>query len=508
LLWLGLASAASAQMAPPQPPKLENLDLVAIESDVIVTGTVASYRPEAQAYEASPVEFDVRETLKGAPGGTAKVMLDQGAKDFAEWRSSRTPFLIAIGEKRTRFYNLNDPKTILISGELVLLDGAETILAELRKSIARARGPDRGSFGVFVRRARYMGTRIEKRYWTGDYTVQVPIDERLEARAHQALRSGLPAARVNAVQALQFFPSVENLARLRASLRDPYWAHSTYVWGDQLRTFRYAPVRREASRVLRELGHYVSVPFSDPPDGDGRVVWAAFGNRPISSLAWAALPRYRNLQNLYLSGAALTPAQFQSLRRLKSLRRIFLEGSNVTDSDLAVLATLPRLEYVSLMNTRVTEVGLRLLAGIPALRRVDMPIGISGSLLAAARPKVQLRKDPFASFADLKPRRIESPPGPLERFFYAGYPAPPGPGGLRQFRIIFPKEHAAVAEARMREYLLATGRRDQSFERFFHFARPGRWGPRGLSESVLLITDPDDVRVGEKAFYVLMSLEP
>ena len=494
-------------MGPPQPPKLENLDLVAIESDVIVTGTVANYRPDATAFEMSPVEFDVRETLKGAPGGTVKVTLDRGAKVFGEWQSSRTSFLIAIGEKRTRFYNLTDPKTILISGELVLLDGAQTILAELRKSIARARGPDRGSFGVFVPRARYARTRIDDRYWEGDYTVQVPIDERLEARAQRAIRDGTPAARENAVEALRFFPSEANMARLRSALRDPFWAFSTYGRGERLLTYRYAPVRRAAAKVLTQLRGYVSVPFSDPPDDDGRVVWVSFGPAPIPDRQWAALPRYRNLQNLYLCGAKLTPVQFQSLSRLKTLRRLSLEGSNVTDADLAVLASLPRLEYVSLMNTQVTDVGLRRLAGVPALRRVDLSIGIKGELLASARPQVQINQHPFAALADLNPRQVEDPFEPQRRPFYTDG-RKPYERNSRAFVLIFPKQYVSTAEARMRAHLLAAGWQDQGYKHALHFIRPNKWARHGNTDSAASSQNWPFVQAGETAFYIAVHLEP
>ncbi len=508
LLWVDLASVASAQMAPPQPPKLESLDVVAMESDVIFVGTVATYLPDAKFDEAIPIEFDVRETLKGAPEPRRKLTPQQcfGASFDVRYRNSRL-YLVAIGAKQTRFQRLDHPKVSALSGDLVPLESEDAILAELRKSIVRTRGPDRGSFGEFVPRARYARTRIDDRYWEGDYTVQVPIDERLEARAQRAIRDGTPAARENAVEALRFFPSEANLGRLRSALRDPFWAFSTYGRGERLLTYRYAPVRRAAAKVLTQLGHYVSVPFSDPPDEDGRVVWVTLGPDPIPDRQWAALPRYRNLQNLYLCGANLTPAQFRSIGNLRSLRRLFLDGSNVTDIDLSALSPLPKLEYLSLMNTQISEADLRSLASLKSLRRVDLPTPLKGRSLAALRPDVQLRLDPFASLFDLNPRRVEATSGPAARF-WVGPNRPPGSDGLREWILIFPKEHAAVAEERLKKLLLATGWQDNSYPNYFYLTRRGVTVRGYRYDSVTVDRESILIEPGEKGFRVTINLQP
>jgi hypothetical protein len=282
-----------------------------------------------------------------------------------------------------------------------------------------------------------------------------------------------------------------------------------------LLTYRYAPVRRAAAKVLTQLGNYVSVPFSDPPDEDGRVVWVTLGPDPIPARQWNALPRYRNLQNLYLCGANLTPAQFRTIGNLKSLRRLFLDGSNVKDADLPALVPLPKLEYLSLMNTQISEAGLRSLASLKSLRRVDLPAPLTGRSLAALRPDVQLRLDPFASLGDLKPRRLEARSGPFGRSFWVSLARPPGKGGLRKWMLIFPKEHAELAEERLKKLLLSTGWRDHSSPSYFLFGRRGA-GRRddaydavsAINRYVLAWENPPVVSDSEKAFLVTINLEP
>jgi hypothetical protein len=62
------------------------------------------------------------------------------------------------------------------------------------------------------------------------FQIIVPVDERLEARAHAILQSGQDVQRALAIHALRFFKSEENIRLLTVVLSDPEYLTRSYAY--------------------------------------------------------------------------------------------------------------------------------------------------------------------------------------------------------------------------------------------------------------------------------------
>ena len=95
----------------------------------------------------------------------------------------------------------------------------------------------------------------------GDTFVAVPIDERLEKRAQEYIRSKALWQREEGARALRYFKSKENTARVKALLNDPAWEvvrRATENRGIEVRLYS---VRQAAYETLKYWGLKANKPI-------------------------------------------------------------------------------------------------------------------------------------------------------------------------------------------------------------------------------------------------------
>ena len=84
--------------------------------------------------------------------------------------------------------------------------------------------------------------------------LSVPVDEQLEKRAIEYIRSPNYSRRDEGVRALRYFKSDENIARVRSLLDDPGWSYLHHPLENNGVEVRIYSVRREAFRNLKSWG--------------------------------------------------------------------------------------------------------------------------------------------------------------------------------------------------------------------------------------------------------------
>ena len=119
------------------------------------------------------------------------------------------------------------------------------------------------TFGLKVPREAISGTGWEKYYATGGHLVlSVPVDQRLEERAHDYVRSEDYHKRAEGARALRYFKSGGNIARVKGLLSDSGWAYLRRAQENDGIEVRIYGVRLEAYQTLTAWGIDVGKPLT------------------------------------------------------------------------------------------------------------------------------------------------------------------------------------------------------------------------------------------------------
>jgi Leucine-rich repeat (LRR) protein len=223
--------------------------------------------------------------------------------------------------------------------------------------------------------------------------LRVPVNDHLERRARAILRGESNFDRADAVDALRYFKSEENIRLMKSLLTDSAKAFNRYADQNGGVQVEFYFVRERAYEVLTGWGIDVPEPIlrevSVLPD---RVTSVSLSNTSVSlsdmrglitDTTVRELARLPNLTRLDLLNDRLSDAAWESLATLKTLHRLDLAGTNVTDATLAKLASLPRLEELDLRRTSITSAGLAPLGGFSTLKRLRL-FGTPGNAAAIA----------------------------------------------------------------------------------------------------------------------------
>ncbi|AIE84854.1 hypothetical protein OP10G_1486 [Fimbriimonas ginsengisoli Gsoil 348] len=456
------SASAGAQWSPP--PPFETVDLPAINSRTIVTGTILDFKSAGDDWSRREVVVAVKETLKGDASGTATLRLRSFVQDeeFARWKAGGDLMLIAIppteGEPAS-LIDLSSKDLAVFTADLKLLRTPDDVIRTVKERV-RVAG-NTAKVERYVRNvpvSRIAGTPLEKgAYVSPDKTVRfyVPVDQRLEQYGQGLLRSKEMDHRIEGIRILGHFKTDANISRLKERLRDDGWIPTWSYEGNKLLAFRVNEVRRTAYETLKSLGISVPKPLTDdPPDRDHQVVSADLGGAEVRH-DLVELARCPNLVDLSLATAKLEPPDIEALAQVKALKMIYLQGSNIADDGLRHLAALPRLAYINLGGTPVTDIGVRELARFRSLKKVDLGANATAAGVEALhrlRPDIQIQPDDFAFLARLHPQRVE--------LGFRGRSVPEDHSVSREiwrYALVFPKETAGQVDALLRQELLRRG---------------------------------------------------
>jgi hypothetical protein len=357
----------------------ESIECTVANSEIVVVGNLVEFAGQEQADERGGrvATIAVEETLKGEHRDRLRVRLLRPASVLAQWKDPSGRLLLAArGDPpaETGVIDLADKELQVLTADFTTLRKPEEVLRVAKETVRRMPGVTRiETFRLVAPGEAVAGTRWEKYYRTGGYvTVTVPVDERLEKRAHEYVRSPIYGQREEAARALRYFKSDENVARLKTLLNDPGWdlRRAEDNKGVEVRIYG---IREKAYETLKYWGVSAQKPTTREetwkPDSVRTVV---LSNGKVTAADLKALARFKNLQNVFLWNTDVTDAQLKDLAPLTNLRDLYLGGTQVTDVGLKHLAGLMNLRYLDLGNTRVTDEGLKVLAGFKSLQKLDL----------------------------------------------------------------------------------------------------------------------------------------
>ena len=122
------------------------------------------------------------------------------------------------------------------------------------------------------------------------------------------------------------------------------------------------------------IGNGVALGAPRPTDlgpADGEAECRIAGGMRITDLGLAKLSKLEKLQQLDLSGSAITPNGLKTLASLRDLRRLSLWNvKSIDDSAAPYLEALGNLTSLDLSNTAIGDQTLARLAKLPGLRRL------------------------------------------------------------------------------------------------------------------------------------------
>ena len=231
-----VAASLTLAAAPPliaQYPQARSIDYLVAEADQVIVGRILSTDGTTRNKEGileGVIILSIEKTLKGdqLQGSIVLPLADWGDAYKGELYPATSDaltdshrFLVALrhdGQGRTRIsaIDLDSPSLAVMSADLVVLKAPADVIR-----VAEAE----------VRRISEGGQRIEAFDWPapgydvkGDpfygYQIILPVDTRLEERAHTILKRGPRAQRGIAIGALRFFKSDENIRILTGLISD------------------------------------------------------------------------------------------------------------------------------------------------------------------------------------------------------------------------------------------------------------------------------------------------
>lgn len=243
-----------------------NADLVLVGKLVEFSGAKTDARQEHEATIA--VESTLKENIfTGQPYQRLRVQVRYPVSVLSDWKDHSNRLLVAVMEDtpaEAKLIDLAQPGLEVVTANFTLLRDPEGVIRAARETVRRMPAPVRRihTFGLQVPREAVAGTKWEHYYPTGGSLIlSVPVDKRLEERAHDYVRSESYEKREEGARALRYFKSDENIARVRTLLNDPGWAYVYHAQENKGTEVRIYGVRQEAYRTLRSWGLAVAVPM-------------------------------------------------------------------------------------------------------------------------------------------------------------------------------------------------------------------------------------------------------
>ena len=217
--WIGLVVAlgasllgARATQAQPIFGNTESIECLVANADLVFIGALETFKDQADpdGHEAAIIVEDTLKVPRGECYTKLGVRLPGPASLLTQWEGNPHRLLVFVKEE--------DPTAEVI--DLSILRDRDLVIEAAREMVHRTPLAVRRlqTFRLDVHRELLRGTRWET---LDGLRVSVPVDDRLERRAHESIRSENDLRRLEGIEALWYFKSDENVERLKPLLDDP-----------------------------------------------------------------------------------------------------------------------------------------------------------------------------------------------------------------------------------------------------------------------------------------------
>jgi len=238
--------------AQPGPPFVPSVDTLAINSQDIFIGRIVAIHKLSSAN--TNVLVSVERWLKGdGQSDRIDARIDAPDSMLSEWKSKQSQLVIfnRVQGDRERAIDLSDPDLKVLTSGMDVMRTPEGVLQTVQDALDH----HPGVYGINTFRRNVpeeIGRELNQLMLP--YTT-VPADAELERWALSSLNSSKVWERVEAADALKFFPSESNAERLKVLLNDP-----ALIAGGSSGEFRYI-VRQYAYYSLLYMGYRVPEPI-------------------------------------------------------------------------------------------------------------------------------------------------------------------------------------------------------------------------------------------------------
>ena len=241
---------------------------MAINSAAVFVITIAELCTPAHCTKDNNVIVNVEERLKGDEGDKFQFRIDAPAATLADWKDRGSRLLVfdhlgsdpSWGDAKVKTIDLSARDLKILTADMNVLSDPALIIETAKEAIRRhlnVYGMVTFSRSIPPVIAHELGVDV----WP---KTTVPADSDLERWALSALASRQDIERSEAADALGYFPSDANAARLRPLLDDPALSNNRY--GNANVYF----VRQNAYRSLRRMGVEVPQPVLQKEPGSPR----------------------------------------------------------------------------------------------------------------------------------------------------------------------------------------------------------------------------------------------
>lgn len=266
-------SIASIQAhAQPLVPKTESIESTVVNSDHVYIATVVQFRRAEQDNDRDTHDVTVAieeavklELFRNEPNRSLSLQITRPASVIAGWKERSTRLLIAYNEyapKQPTVIELVPDKLEVMTADVKLIRDPDAVIRLARTAVSRLPANIKRvhTFELQVPREVVAGTRWEKYYNTGGHLrLSVPVDQHLEKRAQDYVRSKCPDRRQEGARALAYFKSDKNLALVQPLLNDQGITYSQPADGDNAGERIYG-ARYSAYQTLKSWGVAVKEP--------------------------------------------------------------------------------------------------------------------------------------------------------------------------------------------------------------------------------------------------------
>jgi hypothetical protein len=229
--WFGLVVAlgasllnATATQAQPIFGDTESIGCLVVNADLVFVGTLETFKDQADpdGHEAVIIVEDTLKVPRGECYTKLGVRLPGPASLLTQWEGNPHRLLVFVKEEAptAAVIDLADENLEVFNANLSILRDRELVIEAAREMVRRTPLAVRRlqTFRLDVPRALLKGTRWET---LDGLKVSVPVDDLLERRAIESIRSENDFRRLEGIQALWYFKSDENVERLTPLLDDP-----------------------------------------------------------------------------------------------------------------------------------------------------------------------------------------------------------------------------------------------------------------------------------------------
>jgi len=259
--------------AQPLVPRTESIETTVANSDHVFIATVVKFRRAEQDNDQDVHEVTIaieeavkQELFRDEPYRGLSLRITRPASVLADWKERSSRLLVACNHyapKQTTVIELAPDKLEVMTADVKLIRDPEAVTRLARTAVSRlpANIERVHTFELQVPREVVAGTRWEKYYDTGGHlTLSVPVDQHLEKRAQDYVRSKSPGRREEGARALAYFKSDENLTLVKPLLNDQGITYDGDKDGERIYGARYS-----AYRTLKAWGIDVAQPVYREP---------------------------------------------------------------------------------------------------------------------------------------------------------------------------------------------------------------------------------------------------